>query len=173
VRRAAEALMPVAAARDVAFILNDRPDLAASLGCDGVHVGQDDTPYREARGIVGDDVIVGVTCHASMDLAFAAADAGADYVAFGAFFESGTKPRRFAPEPELLEHWQSTVTVPCVAIGGITVENCRVLVAAGADFVAVSAGVFAHADGAPTAVRAFNQISDREAPDQDDPPIEP
>jgi thiamine-phosphate pyrophosphorylase len=170
-RRAAEALMPVTAAHDVAFILNDRPDLAAELGCDGVHVGQDDTPYADAREIAGEDAIIGVTCHGSMDLAIAAANAGADYVAFGAFFESGTKPRRFAPEPELLENWQSTVTVPCVAIGGITVENCQGLVTAGADFIAVSAGVFAFAQGPAAAVRAFNEIFDREAPEHEDPPV--
>jgi len=164
--------MPVTAAHDVAFILNDRPDLAAALGCDGVHVGQDDTPYEDARRIVGSEAIVGVTCHDSVDLAYRAAEAGADYVAFGAFFESGTKPRRFAPGPELLERWQSTMTVPCVAIGGITAGNCRALVKAGADFIAVSAGVFAHPDGPAAAVRAFNAIFDQEAPDQDDPPLE-
>jgi len=164
--------MPIAQAHDVAFILNDRPDLAAELGCDGVHVGQDDTPYEDARRIMGDDAIVGVTCHDSLDMAYTAAEAGADYVAFGAFFESGTKPRRFAPEFELLEHWQSATTVPCVAIGGITAENCRPLVQAGADFLAVSAGVFAHSQGPAAAVKAFNDIFDQEAPDQDDPPLE-
>ncbi len=172
VRRATEALMPLCADHEVAYILNDRPDLAADLGCDGVHVGQEDTPYAEARSLMGADAIIGVTCHGSVDLAYAAAEAGADYVAFGAFYESGTKPRRFAPEPELLEQWQSLTTAPCVAIGGITVENCRPLVQAGADFVAVAAGVFAHPRGPAAAVKAFNEIFDHEAPEQDDPPIQ-
>lgn len=171
VRRAAEALRPVVQAREVAFLMNDRPDLAAELGCDGVHVGQQDAAYEEARRLVGEDAIVGVTCHASRHLAMDAAEAGADYVAFGAFFESATKQRRFAADPEILTDWQTTTSVPCVAIGGITVENGRALVRAGADFLAVAAGVWAHPDGPAGAVRAFNALFDEEAPEKDDPPL--
>jgi thiamine-phosphate pyrophosphorylase len=150
--------------RDVAFIMNDRPDLAARTGCDGVHVGQQDAAYAEARRIVGDDSIVGVTCHDSIHLAMEAADAGADYVAFGAFYESNTKQRRFAADPEVLTRWQEMTIVPCVAIGGITIENCRPIIEAGADFLAVAGGVWAHAGGPAAAVRAFNDIFAELAP---------
>ena len=165
IRRATEALRPVAQARDVAFIMNDRPDLAAELGCDGVHVGQQDAAYDAARRIVGADAIVGVTCHDSIHLAMEAADSGADYVAFGAFYESRTKERRFAADPELLTRWQEMTVVPCVAIGGITVANCRPLVAAGADFIAVAGGVWDYPDGPAAAVRAFNDIFAEIAPE--------
>ncbi len=156
VRRAIEILCPVVQSRDVAFILNDRPDLAAETGCDGVHVGQDDTPYDEARRIVGPDAIVGVTCKASRDLAFAAAEAGADYVAFGAFFPSETKETATPADTEILSFWQEAMTVPCVAIGGITVKNCEIVIEAGADFICVASGVWKYRDGPAAAVRAFN-----------------
>ncbi len=160
VRRATETLMPVAQAREVAFILNDRPDLAREMGCDGVHVGQEDTPYAEARRIMGPQAIVGVTCKASRHLAMEAAEEGADYVAFGGFFRSTTKSSvagiTTPTDPELIAWWQETFTVPCVAIGGITVENCPMLVRAGADFLAVSAGIWAYPEGPAAAVRDFN-----------------
>lgn len=150
------ALKPIAHRHDVAFILNDRADLAAKYDCDGVHIGQDDGSYAGARAAMGKDRIVGVTCHDSKDLAFAAAEAGADYVAFGAFFPSTTKtaPKSHA-SVELIEEWASFVTVPCVAIGGITPENCAPLVKAGADFLAVSASVWNHPAGPAEAVKAF------------------
>ena len=162
IRRATEVLRPIAQDRAVAFLMNDRPDLARELACDGVHVGQEDAPYAEARRIVGPDAIVGVTCYASRHLAMAAADAGADYVAFGGFFRSTTKTgtaRRFPErtDPELLTWWQETMTVPVVAIGGITVANCGELVAAGADFLAVSAGIWGYPQGPAAAVRDFNR----------------
>jgi thiamine-phosphate pyrophosphorylase len=153
---AVDALMPIAQARGVAVILNDRPDLAAKLGCDGVHIGQDDAPYAEARRIVGKDRMVGVTCHDSRHLAMEAAEAGADYVAFGAFFPTTTKEAIGHPEPELLTIWQETMEVPCVAIGGIKAENAAILAAAGADFLAVSAGVWSYGDGPAAAVKALN-----------------
>ena len=158
VKRAIDALRPVAQERDVAFILNDRPDLAAAGGCDGVHVGQDDTPYAQARKIMGRDAIVGVTCHDSRHLAMVAGEDGADYVAFGAFFETSTKEPKARAEPEILSWWQEMMEIPCVAIGGVTVENCRVLVDAGADFLAVSGGVWNHKDGPAAAVKAFNAV---------------
>jgi thiamine-phosphate pyrophosphorylase len=156
VAAAVRALRPVTKKRDVGLILNDRPDLAARLGCDGVHIGQSDGPYEAARRAVGPDRIVGVTCHDSRDLAMNAAEAGADYVAFGAFFPTTTKATVHRPDLEVLEIWQETMLTPCVAIGGITVENCRPLVTAGADFLAVSSGVWAFADGPAAAVAAFN-----------------
>lgn len=156
--RAAEIVMPIAQDRDVAFIVNDRPDLAHMLRADGVHIGQEDTPYDEAREIVGKNAIVGVTCHNSRDLAFAAGEAGADYVAFGAFFPTATKIPKATADLELLQWWAETMTVPVVAIGGITVENAKPLVEAGADFLAVSAGVWGHKDGPQAAVKVFNRL---------------
>jgi len=153
---AVDALTPIAAAREVAVILNDRPDLAARLGCDGVHVGQSDASYAEARRAVGKDRMVGVTCHDSRHLAMEAAEAGADYVAFGAFFPTTTKDAPTRAEPEILTIWQETMEVPCVAIGGITAANARGLATAGADFLAVSAGVWSYGDGPAAAVKALN-----------------
>lgn len=158
ISRAAEVLMPIAARADTAFILNDRPDLAARLGCDGVHIGQDDATYADARAAVGRDRIVGVTCHGSRDLAFDAGEAGADYVAFGAFFPTATKEVKYVADLELLEWWAQFMTVPVVAIGGITVENAKPLIEAGADFIAVSSAVWNYKDGAATAVREFNKL---------------
>jgi thiamine-phosphate pyrophosphorylase len=153
---AVDVLKPIAQARGVAVILNDRPDLAAQLDCDGVHVGQEDVPYREARRIVGKERMVGVTCHDSRHLAMEAAEAGADYVAFGAFFPTETKAAKTRAEPEILSIWQESMEVPCVAIGGITVDTAAELAAAGADFLAVSAGVWSHGEGPAAAVAAFN-----------------
>ena len=153
---AVDALMPIAQARGVAVILNDRPDLAARLGCDGVHLGQDDTPLAQARKIMGPDAMIGVTCHDSLHLAMEAAEGGADYVAFGAFFPTTTKDAPTRADPELLTGWQADMVIPCVAIGGITAENARGLAAAGADFLAVSAGVWSHGDGPAAAVKAIN-----------------
>ena len=158
IRRASEILMPIAQERDVAFLMNDRPDLAAELSCDGVHIGQDDASYAEARKAVGADRIVGVTCHDSRHLAMEAAEAGADYVAFGAFFPTSTKDAKTRAEPELIRWWAEMMVVPCVAIGGITVENAAVLVEAGADFLAVSSGVWSYRDGPAAAVKAFNAL---------------
>lgn len=155
IRRACDALRPLAQDRGVAFLMNDRPDLAVELGCDGVHVGQDDVPYAQARKLVGPDAIVGVTCHDSRHLAMEAGEAGADYVAFGAFYPTATKIPKTAAEPDLLRWWSELFTVPCVAIGGITVANAPPLVAAGADFLAVCNGVWGHPEGAAAAVRAF------------------
>jgi thiamine-phosphate pyrophosphorylase len=152
---ATDVILPMAQARGVAVIMNDRPDLAAKLGCDGVHVGQTDASYAEARRIVGRDRMVGVTCHDSRHLAMEAAEAGADYVAFGAFFPTTTKEAPTRADPEILTIWQETMEVPCVAIGGITAANARGLAAAGTDFLAVSAGVWRHADAA-AAVKALN-----------------
>jgi thiamine-phosphate pyrophosphorylase len=161
IRRAVDALRPVAQSRNVAFILNDRPDLAASTGCDGVHVGQEDMGYAEARAIVGPGAIVGVTCHDSMHLAMEAAEQGADYVAFGAFFPTATKPAKYRATLELLRDWSTAMVVPCVAIGGITPENCAALVEAGADFLAVVSAVWDAPDGPDGAVRRFNAAIDR------------
>jgi thiamine-phosphate pyrophosphorylase len=164
IRRNCEALRALVQERGVAFIVNDRPDLALELHCDGVHIGQQDTSYRDARRLLGEDRIVGVTCHNSRHLAMEAAEAGADYVAFGAFYPSATKDPPTVAEPEILRWWSDIMTVPCVAIGGITVDNCGPLIEAGADFIAVSAGVWQHPEGAAAAVRAFTaEINRRSA----------
>ena len=158
IHAAAGALMPICHQHDVAFILNDRPDLAATWGCDGVHIGPEDMPYDEARRIMGPDATVGVTCKDSRHLAMELAEAGADYVAFGAFFPSATKDDTTPADLETIEIWSETTNVPCVAIGGITVENCEALVKAGADFIAVGSGVWNHPSGPAAAVREFNEI---------------
>jgi thiamine-phosphate pyrophosphorylase len=154
---AARTLMPIAHKYDVAFIINDRPDLTRDLGADGVHVGQEDATYSQAREIVGDDKIVGVTCHASRHLAMVAGEDGADYVAFGAFFPTTTKTPKSEASPEILTWWGELFEVPSVAIGGLTVENCETVIKARTDFIAVSAGVWSHKAGPGAAVREFNQ----------------
>ncbi len=162
VRRAARVLQPIAQQRGVAFIMNDRPDLAAELDCDGVHVGEEDAPYAEARRLLGPDRIVGVTCGDSRDRAIVAADAGADYVAFGAFFPSMTKAgAKFRATPEVLRDWSETTVVPCCAIGGITQENCVPLIEAGADFLAVIGAIWSYPHGPRAAVRDFNALFTR------------
>ncbi len=161
---AVAALAPIARAHDVALILNDRPDLAARLPCDGVHIGQSDGPVSEARRMMGAERIVGVTCHDSRHLAMEAAEAGADYVAFGAFFPTGTKATFHTPDLEILSIWQETMLIPCVAIGGVTAANCRPLIAAGADFLAVSAAVWNHPRGPAAAVAAFAAELERGLP---------
>ena len=152
---AVDLMSPICHSREVAVILNDRPDLAARFGCDGVHIGQDDAPLSEARRLMGEGM-VGVTCHDSRHLAMEAAEGGADYVAFGAFFPTSTKETGFRPDPEILTVWQETMEIPCVAIGGVTAENAGLLARAGADFVAVSSGVWAYPDGPAAAVKAIN-----------------
>lgn len=153
---AARAARAVLEPQGIPLILNDDPELAVRLGCDGVHVGQEDAPCLAARRTVGPDRIVGVTCHASRHLAMEAAEAGADYVAFGAFFPTTTKAPKARADPEILEIWQETMLVPCVAIGGLTPENCAPIVAAGADFIAASAAVWSRPEGPAAAVEAFN-----------------
>ena len=159
-RAVAAAVTELAQARGVAVIINDSPDLAVELGTDGVHVGWDDMPVKQARAIVGKDMIIGATAKNSRHVAMQAGEAGADYVAFGAFYPTSTKEGTVAASPELLEIWQESMEIPCVAIGGITLDNAAPLVTAGADFLAVSSGVWDHPEGAPVAVAAFNRLLD-------------
>ncbi len=155
-KRAIDALRPVAQARGVAFLLNDRADLAKPTGCDGAHVGQDDMPAREARKLMGPDLTLGVTCKGSRDLAMQAGEDGADYVAFGAFFPSSTKDVTNFLDPDILRWWSEMMELPSCAIGGITPGNCAPLVRAGADFLAVVGCVWSHPDGPGAGVRALN-----------------
>lgn len=154
--RLAEPLQALCAAREVAFIVNDSISLAKRIGADGVHLGQDDGTVAEARQRLGREAQIGVTCHNSRHLAMEAGEAGADYVAFGAFFPTQTKQTEYRAEPDLLTWWQDLFEIPCVAIGGITPENCAPLVAAGADFLAVSHAVWGGDEAA--AVRAFAAV---------------
>ncbi len=163
VRRAAETLMPMVQERDIAFILNDDVALAVEMGCDGAHIGQKDMDAKAARALLGKDAILGVSCYDQRHLAMDAAEAGADYVAFGAFFPTTTTTAKGHPELEILETWSSTTLVPCVAIGGIKVDNGAGLVQAGADFLAVISGVWNHPDGPEAAVGAFNAMMDSAA----------
>lgn len=153
--RLAEPLQAICAQRDVAFIVNDSASLAKRLGADGVHLGQEDGDVGEAREALGREAQIGVTCHDSRHLAMEAGEAGADYVAFGAFFPTETKEVKHHAEPEILAWWQSLFEIPCVAIGGITPENCGPLVKAGADFLAVSGAVWNGDEAA--AVKAFEK----------------
>ena len=155
-RRAIDALRPVSQSRGVAFLLNDRADLVRSTGCDGAHVGQTDMAAGEARRLLGPDLTLGVTCHDSRDLAMIAGEAGADYVAFGAFFPTTTKDAPTQAEPAILAWWAEVMELPSVAIGGITAGNCAPLVQAGAGFLAVVGAVWGHPEGADAGVRAMN-----------------
>ena len=156
IESATQAILPAAQAHGVAVIMNDRPDLAVRLGCDGVHVGQTDASCAEARRTVGPGGIVGVTCHDSRHLAMDASEAGADYVAFGAVFPTSTKDALTHAELEIFSIWQEVMQAPCVAIGGITTDNARQVAAAGADFIAVCSGVWSHPEGPAAAVAALN-----------------
>jgi thiamine-phosphate pyrophosphorylase len=155
IARLAEPLQRLCADREVAFIVNDSVSLAKRLGADGVHLGQEDGDAREARSILGPAVQIGITCHDSRHLAMEAGEAGADYVAFGAFFPTATKEVRHRPEPDILSWWTTLFELPCVAIGGITPGNARPLIDAGADFLAVSGSVWGHGDGPRAGVAAF------------------
>ncbi len=154
VRRAVDVLRPVVQSRGVAFILNDRPDLAVQCGCDGAHVGAEDMAVPAARKLLG-ELQLGVSCYASRDLAMQAGEDGADYVAFGAFFATTTKVASSRAEPELLSWWSELMEPPVVAIGGITAANCRPLVDAGADFLAVVGAVWNHPQGEAAGVAAM------------------
>jgi len=156
--RLAAPLQAICADHDVAFIVNDDMALAKRLGADGLHLGQDDGDVKEARRLLGPEAQIGVTCHNSRHFAMEAGEAGADYVAFGAFYPTTTKATQHHADPEILEWWQGMFELPCVAIGGITPENAPVLIEAGADFLAVSAAVWAHPEGPGAAVRAFDAL---------------
>ncbi len=159
-RQALEQIQPICAEYGVTCILNDLPHLAKEYQLDGVHLGMDDTPIAEARALLGDEMIIGASCYGSKERAFEAGAAGADYVAFGQFYTTDTKPPKGRPGLDILEDWQASSELPCVAIGGIKVENCRPLIEAGADFLAVVTGVWNHPDDPAAAVKAFNRVID-------------
>lgn len=156
--RLAGPLLDLCRAREIAFIVNDDMALAKRLGADGVHLGQGDGDPREARRLLGPSAQIGVTCHDSRHLAMEAGEAGADYVAFGAFFPTATKETAHRPDPSILTWWSRLFELPCVAIGGITPENGGALVKAGADFLAACGGVWDDPQGPAAAVEAFAAI---------------
>lgn len=155
IRRAIEILQPVVQDRDIAFILNDRPDLAKEYQCDGVHIGMNDMPIKQARALIGDTMQLGVSCYDSKDMAMKAGEKGADYIAYGAFFPSPTKKTDILAPVELLSWWSELMELPVVAIGGITPQNCKPLVQAGADFLAVISAVWNHPQGPAQGVQAM------------------
>src|SRR5215213_5966874 len=155
--RLAEPLQRICGDHTTAFIVNDSVALAKRLGADGVHLGQSDGDVREARALLGPAAQIGRTCHDSRHLAMEAGEAGADYVAFGAFYPTTTKPSNYRPHPEILSWWASLFEIPCVAIGGITPDNAQPLIDAGADFIAVCQAVWGQ-DDPGVAVARFNQV---------------
>ena len=159
--RLAEPLQQICADAGTSFIVNDSVALAKRLGADGVHLGQQDGDVREARALLGPAAQIGVTCHDSRHLAMEAGEAGADYVAFGAFYPTSTKPSDYRPAPAILSWWASIFEIPCVAIGGITPDNAKPLVEAGADFLAVCQAVWG-ADDPAEAVRRFSELFARQ-----------
>lgn len=160
IRALAPGLIKAARTRGVTVILNDDPALAAELGCDGVHIGQEDASYGQARAAMGPKGIVGVTCHDSRHLAMVAGERGADYVAFGSVFPTATKTLKTSAPMELISWWGELFETPCVAIGGITPDNAAGVIAAGADYIAVCAGIWSHPQGPEFACAAFTRLLD-------------
>lgn len=159
IKNAAENLLPICKERKISLIINDSAKLAKETGADGVHIGEkQDGTVEEARAIMEKNMIIGASCYDSRDRAMNAGEAGADYVAFGAFYPTQTKTPKGHPTPEILEWWSVYTTVPCVAIGGIKPENAVPLIKAGADFIAVVTGVWNHEGGAGAGVKAYNDV---------------
>lgn len=144
--REAQALLAVCREHEVPLIVNDDVPLAGEIGADGVHLGREDAALEEARVQLGPRAVIGVSCYASLERAIAAEHAGADYVAFGSFFASPSKPQTVHALPSLLTEARQRLNVPICAIGGITPANGAALLAAGADMLAVISGLFAHKD---------------------------
>ena len=155
--KAAKVLMPICHENGATFIINDKAHLVAETNADGLHIGMDDISVIEARRIIGEDKVIGVSCYGDSDRAMEVGEQGADYVAFGQFYETKTKPPRGRPKPEILNWWSSLSVLPCVAIGGIKPDNCAPLVKAGADFIAVVTGVWEHPGGAKETVKEYNE----------------
>ncbi len=160
VARLAEPVQRLCADLDISFIVNDSIAMARRLGADGVHLGQSDGDLREARDVLGRDAQIGVTCHNSRHLAMEAGEAGADYVAFGAMFQSGTKDAKVFASLDIVNWWSLISPIPCVAIGGVTPDNARPVIKAGADFIAASGSVWNAAEGPASAVRRFHALFD-------------
>ena len=160
IRTLAPGLIEAAHGRGVTVIMNDDPQLASALGCDGVHVGQSDATVKQARADLGPKAVIGATCHDSRHLAMLAGEQGADYVAFGSVFETATKTPKSRAPLELFSWWRELFELPSVAIGGITPDNARPVVEAGADYLAVSGGIWNWPDGPERACEAFSHLLD-------------
>ncbi len=162
--QAGRAMTSIAHKHGTLVVMNDSPQLALEIGADGVHIGQGDMDYFSSRELLGTDAIIGVTCHNSKELAFEAADAGASYVAFGAFFETSTKVVKTRADLEILKWWHQNIEVPSVAIGGINLGNAAQVISAGADFIALSSGVWAHSDGPEIAIKQLSKLCREHSP---------
>lgn len=148
----------------VPLLINDDPDLALRVGAAGVHLGQDDCTLTDARHRLGDEAIIGITCHHSMELARSAAVNGADYLAFGRFYHSDTKPGASPASPDVLREAR-TLGMPVTAIGGITHTNAEPLIRAGADLLAVVGGLFSgQPDDIEARAQTFSQLFARHHP---------
>ena len=156
---AIEAILPACQKHNVTMILNDRVDLVAEYGCDGVHLGPKDMNYSKARNILGKNFVIGVSCQGSRHRAMEVSVAGADYVAFGSFYRSDTKTdSKLIQNSEIIKIWSETTKIPCVAIGGINHDNCRNLIKAGADFLALSSSIWDNPSGPINSVAKFSSI---------------
>ncbi len=153
-----KALKPICNKYHVPFILNDRLDLVNKVEADGVHLGEDDDSILEARKLLGPKAIIGASCYNSKHLAMEAAEEGADYVAFGAFFDTITKDPKTKADMNIIKDWTLISNIPCVAIGGINSSNCKELVDAGADFIAVVGSIWNKNDDPKSAVNKFKSI---------------
>ncbi len=153
----AKAIKPVCDKHKVELIINDNVKVASEVGASGVHLGEDDVSVKQAREILGEGKIIGASCYDSLDLAFSAGEQGANYVAFGAFYPTTSKPaeKLRKAEVELLTFWNEFANIPCVAIGGINADNAQPLKDAGADFIAVISSVW-NSDNIARAIDSFN-----------------
>lgn len=163
ITKCAREFIPLCHDNECAFIMNDYPELAVKVGADGIHVGDEDMPVAKVRKLVGEKLVIGASCYGSRDLAMQAGEDGADYIAFGQFYETATKPPKGRPTPEILEWWSQYTVLPSVAIGGIKAHNLAPLVRAGADFIAVVTAVWNHEKGAKEAVRELNAAIEKAA----------
>ena len=152
---AAQKLIPICAKHNIKFIVNDSAELALKCGADGVHVGIDDGGVVKAREILGAGKIIGASCYNSLELAEKAANEGADYISFGAFYPTKTKVARSKAEIETVLKWKSQSKIPCSAIGGITPENANPIIAAGADYICVVSSVWDEENPADAAKKFF------------------
>lgn len=171
IKKAIDILQPVVQDRNIAFILNDRADLAKKFNCDGVHIGIKDGSLEQVRQQIGEDMQLGVSCYDSRDLAMKAGEQGADYIAFGAFYPSPTKDTDIRAPLDLLSWWSGLMELPVVAIGGITPQNCAPLVQAGADFIAVISTVWNHPNGAAAGVQDMLKAIEEAQKNQPERPV--
>ena len=156
-RKRALTLQKLCAEHWTKFLVNDDVQLARDIGADGVHLGQDDAPYLTARRLLGDQAIIGTSCNNNLELALKVQVLGADYIAFGAFFSTRTKKRTVPAGLELLRRAKTELTIPVVAIGGITPDNGGDLLQAGANLLAVASSIYSSSEPAQVVLK-FKQL---------------